>query len=130
MIRLCNADRKRDKNRRHTGGAGQERALPHELLPLESPGHQVVEEILSGSHTQNELFAYGRQRGDRVTFDVPDGPVADGADAIKLCRRHRGVTRGPSSKLMAQAIAYPLPPSSPLFQPKVPSAERMSLGSC
>ncbi|BBY37444.1 hypothetical protein MMAN_15780 [Mycobacterium mantenii] len=81
---------------------------------------------MSGSHAQDKLFAYRRQRGDRVTLDVPDGPVPDGGDAVKLCRCHSGATRGSSSKHMAQVIAYRLPLASALFPPL--SLERRAEG--
>ena len=58
--------------------------MADELFPLESAGHEIDEEILHRAYSENELLTDRGEGCDRVTFDVPDGPVLDGGFAVKL----------------------------------------------
>src|SRR5262249_54010067 len=82
-------------------------------------------------HAEDELLTDRRKRGERVTPDVPDGPVLDGDDAVLLCR-HRSATGSPPSKPTPPFIAYQLPPSSALSPPLCPEcrAEQFRRREC
>ncbi len=120
LNRQGDTDRQGHEDRRQHRGAGHERALADELLPLEATGEEVDEQVLNGANGEDELIADRRQRSQRMAANVSGAPVLDGFEAVvgiagfrPAGRRSGQQPRTPCDKAISRRVAFACVESTP-----------------